>query len=208
MNRQSGNIFLVAIVAVLASFAFQTPAQCDLIGGLGGAENVAPQASSNVAAGATDQTISDRTGYTDAPYTVFVADGGNVTLTWATPRDLMGLGAYLSSNDPAGVNPYLDRETGSIDFELDMGSGLVSVGTVQDDSFILAPEDPTNIWSYASLGGDWSNVTQARYTFHLVGNVGPRIGDVIATQVPEPASLTLVLLGALLAMLTFRRRRG
>ncbi len=207
MNRQFGNMLLIAVVAGLASFAVQTPAECGLITELGGSENVAPLASSNVAAGATDQTISDRTGYADHPYTVFVADGGNVTLTWATSRDLMGLGAYISSNKPAGVNTYLDRETGSIDFELDMGSGLVSVGTVQDDSFILAPEDTTNIWSYASLDGNWSNVTQARYTFNLVGNAGPRIGDVIATQVPEPGSLTLVLLAAL-AMLTFRRRRG
>jgi hypothetical protein len=213
---------LTAGLLSFGSYCGLSSAKAAMITGLGGVNNIASTASrtstpapaspgTHPLSNAVNLQISNKTAYTDtAGATFFDAASATITLTWGSAVNLSQLGAYISSNVPGGVDTFLDRETASVQFQIDTGSGFNSVGTVADTSFILAPEDTTNIWSFASIAGNWTNVVGARYIFTRVGEVnGPRVGEITAIQsVPEPGSLTLLVAAAMGFGNVVRRRRS
>jgi len=192
---------LVAIVAVfMVSVPICDIAPAALITGLGGPNNVAPQASVAIPfvnpsqyPKVVDQIVSDKTLYDDSYAALMQSSPAEIILTWAAPVNLTQLSAYVSSNVPAGVDPFLDRETLSVAFAVDttINGTFSNVGTVADTSFTLAPDDPTKIWSVAAVNGNWTGIRRVQYTFTKAGANNSRVGEVIAT-VPEPSALGLL----------------
>ena len=190
-------------------------AQAALITGIGNPNNIAPQATVSIPfvnpsqySKAIDQIVSDGTLYDDAYAVIMQSSPAEITLTWANPVSLTQLSAYITSNVPAGVNPFLDRETASVQFLVSTATtgAFTSVGTVADTSFTLAADDPTKIWSVAAVSGNWTGIRRAQYLFTKAGVNNSRVGEVIAT-VPEPGMLGLLGVGLLAGPWLVRRRR-
>ncbi len=201
----------MAMIVLLSA----NPVQANLID-ISELNNIAPlyntlTASSNPGSAdrALDDILEDRTGYSDNY--AWISGGENpssLTLTFSTSYDLTGLRAWISSDVPAGIDPFLDRETASVLFEVssDGGGNWSSAGTVPDTGFVAAPEDPTAIWSVAEVSGSWTSVNAVRFTFDHSASGSSRVGEIQALSIiPEPSIATLLLVGGLLACRKLRR---
>ncbi len=137
-----------------------------------------------------DDILEDKTGYTDSY--CWYSGGENpssLTLTFSNAYELTELRAWISSDTPAGIDTYLDRETTLVLFEVssDGGTNWTTAGSVTNTSFIVAPEDPTAIWSLAELSGAWSSVNAIRFSFTHVGS--SRVGEIHAISGAAPATI-------------------
>jgi len=205
------------ITCVLAPAVYTHAAVIDNLGGPG---NIAPLASSiapssdglfQPVTNAIDRKISDKNNYVGNHHFVF-GKGNPATLTLVFPEshNLTELGAYIVSDVPVGIDPWLNRESSRVDFEVstDAGGSWALVAIRLDSQFIIAPEDPTKIWSYTSVQGQWDDVNALRYTFHFGFN--PRVGEVIAISpeaIPEPTSVWSLSMLSLLCLRRLGRRR-
>lgn len=152
--------------------------------------NVAPLASvtwssSTAYRGATDMLVSDgvpgQASFGDTAHFVFgsVTDAVySIDLAWTQPRHLSCLQAYVCHGGSAF--PDADRTVSTIEFFVDQGSGLQSVGTVN-----TTDTNDLGCFDLTKLDGDWTGVTAVRYRFVQSGALPPRVAEVLALGGPD-----------------------
>lgn len=148
-----------------------------------------------------------REGANDTEVAIWCDDGGPggndtlqvVRLTFPEPVDLVELGVFETF---AGVGNGFDRFGNVPSFRVN-GGGWMSFGDGNNWGLVF---DAIDWWDYASVKGDFTDVTTVDYRVWdwLDPYSGsPRIGAIV-TLVPEPVTIALLSLGSL-ALLRKRR---